>query len=135
MDMPILIEVRYKSFSKLDYITGEFYIYELQDIPHPFQLLRKCDTKLNEISIRVINNKDTMTIAKQLVYDEEVTTLYQMWGDEDELPDDSEDEPQVFIEDDHEHTENCAIINIVFVNDIDKKLIEYYKQEREKGAK
>lgn len=123
MDKPVLVEVRYKSFSDLDYVSGEFYIFDIAEVPHPVELLNKFDDTADELTIRIVPVNDMMVMAKQLINDDEVQALYDMF----EI-DPFED--TVIVEDDTVEDPNCTQIDIIFVNNIDKRLTNWYKEIR-----
>jgi hypothetical protein len=60
---PALIEVRYKPYSKLDYVSGYSYLYSTKDLPTWNYMMRNIDDEYNEISIRVLPLSDLIVFA------------------------------------------------------------------------
>jgi hypothetical protein len=63
MKVPALIEVRYKPFKNLDYISGYSHLYSTKDLPSWKTMLTTIDDEYNEISIRILPISDLIVFA------------------------------------------------------------------------
>jgi hypothetical protein len=122
MNKPEVVEVRFKMFEELDYVSGTFYIFALKDTPEVSDLIQMASDK-NEITIRLLSEKDMLTLGSQLVNDEEVDMLYEMF----------EIDPFENVTIMDSDIDDCDIsqIEVFYINNVDNELKEYYKEKKD----
>ncbi len=72
MTLPVLIEVRYKPFNKLDYVSGYSHYFLVKELPTLTVLMTALTEELDEICIRMVPERDVEALAANLATEDEV---------------------------------------------------------------
>lgn len=120
--MPNLVEVRYKNFKDLDYVSGLFLYFDINDLPHSKEILAENQELFDEVTLRIMNEKAILTMAEQLVNDNEVQALYEMF--------DIDPFENVVVEESNNLPTDVVEIEVIYINNVDMKLALWYKEKR-----
>lgn len=126
---PALIEVRYKPYHKLDYVSGYSYLYSTKDLPTWNKMMRNIDDEYNEISIRVLPLSDLIVFAydahEAAEEQAELEMFYDIVGEPLPEPDFIEIErpTEIKIEDDEEQV---VPYTVLISPKAEKELLKFY---------
>jgi hypothetical protein len=134
MKAPALIEIRYKPYSNLDYISGFSYLHSTKDLPSWKSLLTGLDDENNEVSIRILPISDLIIFAydafKAAEEHAELETFYEIVGEEVPTYDYRElGKPIEFITEDDE--EEVVEYTVMITPKAEKELLQFYYTIRE----
>jgi hypothetical protein len=135
MKVPALIEVRYKPYKNLDYISGYSYLYSTKDLPSWKTMLTTIDDEYNEISIRILPISDLIVFAYdayQAAEEEaERQMFYDIVGEEAPAVDYREAEKAIEIIIDDENDEEVVPYTVMIGVKAERELLELYYRLKE----
>jgi hypothetical protein len=124
MKIPNIIEVRYKPFKKLDYISGHSILYVVNEVPSVIELLDDLNENNDELSIRKLPLPDMLVFAKEAyefkVSEEIAERFYDIVGEEQ--PDE-----EIIIEAKFQTSEDIESYYVTITSEADAKLVRFYE--------
>lgn len=122
-----LFEIRLKQWNKLDYISGEIFICTVEEtgtVKEWLEYLNK-SKQYDEVSIRKINHEDTVNMLANIIQQQEVEQIYEMF-DDDMTP---FDEAQQYFQETNPHPENVEILD-VRISDLVWETVEKMRKQK-----